>query len=99
MKYIAILLLIAPLAASATPNVCAERGSFASLVAVARSKGLDEKSVTEAAATDPHASFVVRLSHIEIVQSLYRAKARPLSPSEAEASERHTCERALAKSR
>lgn len=99
MKYLAILLFAVPLAAVAAPNVCAERGNFASLVAVARSKGLDERSVTEAAATDPNASFVVRLSHIEIIQSLYRGSARPLSPPEAETSARRACERALAKTR
>ncbi len=99
MKYLALLFLAAPLAAVAAPNVCAERGSFASLVAVARSKGLDERSVTEAAATDPNASFVVRLSHIEIIQTLYRGSAKSVSPPEAEASARRTCERALAKTR
>jgi hypothetical protein len=97
MKYLAMFLLAAPMVAAAAPNVCAERGNFASLVAVARSKGLDERSVTEAAATDPGASFVVRLSHIEIIQTLYRNSAKPLSPPDAQASIRHTCERALAK--
>jgi len=98
MKYLAALLLAAPFAATAAPNVCAERGNFASLVAVARSKGLDERSVTEAAATDPNASFVVRLSHIEIIQTMYRGPAKSLSPPEAAASARRTCEKALAKS-
>ena len=99
MKSLAILLLALPAIAVAAPNVCTERGNFASLVAVARSKGLDERSVTEAAATDPNASFVVRLSHIEIIQTMYRGSAKALSPPEAEASARRTCEKALAKGR
>jgi hypothetical protein len=99
MKYLATAFLVMPLMASAAPNVCAERGNFASLVAVAKSKGLDERSVTEAAATDPGASFVVRLSHIEIIQSLYRGQAKSVSPAEAQTSARHACERALAKTR
>jgi len=99
MKYVATLLLFCPLVCAAAPNVCTERGHFASLVAVARSKGLDERSVTEAAATDPGATFVVRLSHIEIIQTLYRGKAKPLSPPEAEQLTRKNCERALAATR
>lgn len=99
MKYLATLLFFCPLAALAAPNVCTERGHFASLIAVARSKGLDERSVTEAAATDPGAPFVVRLSHIEIIQTLYRGKSKPLSPPEAEQLTRKTCERALATTR
>jgi len=99
MKYLATLLLFCPLVCSAAPNVCTERGHFASLVAVARSKGLDERSVTEAAATDPGATFVVRLSHIEIIQTLYRGKTKPLSPPEAEQLTRKNCERALAATR
>jgi hypothetical protein len=98
MKYVVLLLSALPFVCSAAPSVCAERGNFASLVAVARSKGLDERSVTEAAATDPNASFVVRLSHIEIIQSMYRGSAKTLSPPDAEKAARHTCERALAKS-
>lgn len=97
MKHIAIFLLALPVVCSATPNVCAERGNFASLVAVARSKGLDERSVTEAAATDPGASFVARLSHIEIIQTVYRSKGKALSPPDEEKAARLTCERALAK--
>lgn len=99
MKYLATLLFVCPLVASAAPTVCTERGHFASLVAVARSKGLDQRSVTEAAATDPGATFVVRLSHIEIIQALYRSKAKPLTPAEAEQLTRKTCERALAPAR
>jgi hypothetical protein len=64
-------------------------------VAVARNKGLDERSDTEAAATDLGAPFVMRLSHIEIVQTLYRSKAKPLSPPEAEQLTRKARERAL----
>jgi hypothetical protein len=96
MKYIALLALAIPFAASAAPDVCAERGHFASLVAVARSKGLEERSVTEAAATDPNASFVVRLSHIEIIQNLYRSKAA-VSPLEADKVAQRTCKQAMAK--
>jgi hypothetical protein len=99
MKYLAALFFFCPLVASAAPSVCAERGHFASLVAVARSKGLDERSVTEAAATDPGATFVVRLSHIEIIQTLYRSKVKPLSPPDADQLTRKNCERALAATR
>jgi hypothetical protein len=78
-------------------SFCEERGQFASMIAVARNKGLDERSVTDASTTDPAADLPTRMWRIETIQTIYRDFKAPVVPSETGDIAKLQCESALRK--
>lgn len=89
-----LLALVAACAAFSThaADICDKRVDFAQQIAVAKAKKLDERYVTEAAVTDPNASFQDRLWRLEIIQVIYLRFNGPVSPEQAAKAARDQCE-------